>query len=133
MTALSTCTTTSERPVPTSRRQSRWRDPESASRLVVLLGSWTVLGILAAAGILTTVNALGWATTGMFFFGWWQYFVEHKARRDLTADLAQQIHDGRVSASDLRRSRGYWQVEERLEHADARPETSSPEGSDPEV
>ena len=57
--------------------------------LVVLFGSWAI------------------AAT-------WLYSRADEDRRDLLSDMAQQIHDDRVKAKHLRRSRGIDEVEDCL-------------------
>lgn len=104
--------------MPDNNHHSRWVEPESASRFGLWVLSLALLAALAAVGVLSVPDALEWATVSMFVFVLWQYMVEHQARRDLTGDFAQQIHDGRVRGEDLRRARGYWQIEEQLDRAD---------------
>lgn len=119
--------------MPDRSRHSRWVEPESASRFGLWCLSLAVLALLAAVGALSAPDALGWASVSMVLFVLWQYCVEKQARRDLTADLAAQIHDSRVTGGDLRRSRGLWQIEDQLERAHGRPEASSAEQSHSEV
>jgi hypothetical protein len=104
--------------MPDDNRYSRWADPESGSRFGVFLGACGLLAVLVAVGVLPVGDALGWATFGLTLFLWIEYCLENQARRDLTTDIAQQIHDGRVRPQDLRRARGIWQIEDQLDRTD---------------
>lgn len=99
-------------------RHSRWADPASPSRFAVLVAVWIVLGVLPMGTNLNTGNAVGWGLTATGFWICIEWHVERQARRDLTEDLAQQLWDGRIHPADLRRARGYWQVERAIERAD---------------
>lgn len=59
-------------------------------------------------------------TVAVLFYtaGWLGYLHSRSKRADLYTDLVQLIHDGKVEAEDLRRSRGHGPIERRLEMED---------------
>lgn len=99
---------------------SAWEEPSSNRRIVLLIGVLAVLFSFGAVRALSpdmTAFSLLFAVT-LFLF--WEETIQSRARRDAFTDLSQAIHDGNVTGDDLRRVRGYEEIEKRLTRADAK-------------
>lgn len=77
---------------------------------LILLGF--LVGPLSSGSV-----AVGW----LFVIGFYlaaEERVKDQARRDYITDISQAIHDGKIDGDDLRRSRGYKNVEDALRRHD---------------
>jgi len=57
-------------------------------------------------------------TTLFGILGWLLYFQADEQRRDLLTDMAQLLHDEKISRDDLRRARDHDEIEDAAERID---------------
>ena len=92
-------------------------EPRSPRRLIAAVAALGATGVLGFAGILPNMGT-GWAALVLLVWMWTEYQIADEARRDHLTDLSQAVHDGAVDGDDLRRSRGYREVEQMLRRQD---------------
>ena len=100
-----------------SETRSRWMEPRSSRRLLAALVGLAAAGVLGYLNVLPNVG-VGWAAMVLFLWMWVEYHIADEARRDHLTDLSQAVSDGTVDGDDLRRSRGYREVERMLRRQD---------------
>lgn len=94
--------------------RERLREPTSASRLGLFIATVAVIVALVFVDALAVETAAPVLVGAFMLLSYVERSIENKARRDLTTDLCQAIHDGEVDAETLRRSRGYIEIERAL-------------------
>ncbi|UIP00307.1 ribbon-helix-helix domain-containing protein [Halobaculum sp. CBA1158] len=94
---------------------SPWDDPRSHRRetawLLLMGAAWCLVGVGVARPVAATAVSLV-VTIVWLFAG---QAANNQAYRDLVTDLSQAIYDGNLDGDDLRRARGYRDVEDALE------------------
>lgn len=92
-------------------------EPRSPRRLLAAVAALGATGVLGYVGVVPNMGT-GWAALVLFVWMWAEYQIADEARRDHLTDLSQAVHDGAVDGDDLRRSRGYREVEQMLRRQD---------------
>jgi hypothetical protein len=81
--------------------------------LLAAVAALGATGVLGYVGVVPNMGT-GWAALALLLWMWTEYQIADGARRDHLTDLSQAVHDGAVDGDDLRRSRGYREVEQML-------------------